>query len=283
MKILKKIGQILLCPLPLLLMLAIQFTGVFLATIIIVITTQSPDPYSAVMEQYGILLLTVQCITLAVFALWYFLAYGHRKSFTLPHRVLSGRDLGLFLILGLSLYSLVLVYMGIASVVTPGEMEKYEAMIEESGMTDLTFLSTVSTLILAPLSEELIFRGITMNLSKKAVPSFWIANVIQAICFGIAHLNWIQGSYAFLLGLALGYVCEVYHSLYPGMLLHLVFNFFGTYLAVLLGLLPMPDLVQYLILAAVGSLLTVLCFSRLHRKKNPPKTPGYWTGEPMDF
>lgn len=275
MKIWKKIGQILLCPLPLLLMLAIQSAGVFLLTIIIVITNQSADPYSAVMEQYGILFLTIQCITLAVFALWYFLAYGRRKPFTLPHRVLSGKDLGLLLILGLALYSLVLVYLGIATVVAPGEMEKYETLIEESGMTDLTFLSTVSTVILAPISEELIFRGITMNLSKKAVSRFWIANLIQAICFGIAHLNWVQGSYAFLLGLALGYVCEVYHSLYAGMLLHLMFNFLGTYLSALLGLLPLPDLVQYLILAAVGSVLTVLCFCRLHGKKNPPKRPSY--------
>lgn len=283
MKILKKIGQILLCPLPLLLTVLIQFASVFIITIVFVIITQGLNPYDAVMEQYGLLLLITQFVTLAIFALWYFLAYGRKKPFVFPTRVLSGKDLGLLLVLGVALYSLILVYMGIAAVAMPGEMEKYEALVEETGLADLTFLSTVSTLILAPLSEELIFRGITMNLSQKAFSRFWIANLVQALFFGIAHMNWIQGSYAFLLGLALGYVCQTYHSLYAGMLLHLFFNFFGTYLSALLGLLPVPDMVQYGILFLVGAPLTSFCLSRLHRKKNPPKKPAYWTGEPLDF
>ena len=122
MKILKKIGQILLCPLPLLLTVLIQFASVFIITIVFVIITQGLNPYDAVMEQYGLLLLITQFVTLAIFALWYFLAYGHKKPFVFPTRVLSGKDLGLLLVLGVALYCLILVYLGIAAVAMSGDM-----------------------------------------------------------------------------------------------------------------------------------------------------------------
>lgn len=31
---------------------------------------------------------------------------------------------------------------------------------------------------------------------------------MQAVLFGIFHMNWIQGIYAFVLGLVLGWICE---------------------------------------------------------------------------
>ena len=217
-----------------------------------------------------------------IFFLWYFLAYGRKQSLTPLYRLFGGKDLGIFLLFSRGIYFLTAIYMGLSSVVTPDLMEEYQTMVEESGLGDLTILSTISTLLMAPLSEEIIFRGITLNLSKKAFRYFWLANIIQALFFGIAHMNWIQGSYAFLLGLCLGYVCEVYHSLFAGMLLHLLFNFMGTYGASLISSLPFPDLVYYLFMLVVGVPVTIFCLFWLRKKKNPPPRPAYWTGEPMD-
>ena len=219
MKVLKKTGQILLCPLPLLLTLLLQVTVVFV--VMIALTFRDPwnaDPYTLFMERYDIYMLLTQVITFLLFFLWYFLAYGRKRSAPPLYRVFHGKDLGVFVLLSIGIYSLTTIYMGLSSVVTPDLMEEYQTLVEETGRGDLTFLSTLSTLLMAPLSEEIIFRGITMNLSKKAFRYFWLANIIQAVLFGIAHMNWIQGSYAFFLGLALGYVCETYHYLFAGML-----------------------------------------------------------------
>ncbi len=44
-----------------------------------------------------------------------------------------------------------------------------------------------------PVCEELVFRGVTMRLVRRALP-FWAANLMQAVLFGIFHMNWIQGN-----------------------------------------------------------------------------------------
>ena len=59
---------------------------------------------------------------------------------------------------------------------------------------------------------------------------------MQAALFGLFHLNWIQGIYAFALGIVLGYVCERGGSIYYSMGLHLLFNLWGT----LSGFFPDP-------------------------------------------
>jgi hypothetical protein len=48
-------------------------------------------------------------------------------------------------------------------------------------------------------------------------------------------MNWIQGIYAFALGLVLGYVCEKGGSIYYSMLFHVLFNFWGTVIGQLIG------------------------------------------------
>ena len=89
------------------------------------------------------------------------------------------------------------------------------------------------SVLLAPVCEELIFRGTTMHLARRALP-FWLANTMQALLFGLFHMNWIQGIYAFALGLVLGYVCEKGGSIYYSILLHILFNLWGTVISTLL-------------------------------------------------
>ncbi len=109
-------------------------------------------------------------------------------------------------------------------------MEGYLRMIESSGLVEMSTMSTIATILLAPIAEEIIFRGMTMKLARKITRKFWIANIIQALFFGIAHGNWVQGTYAFVLGLMLGYIYKKYNSLIASVLAHMTFNFAGTYI-----------------------------------------------------
>lgn len=280
---LKKTGWFLLSSLPLLLTLLIQVVSVFFIMLYLALFVTT-DAYGYFMDNYSYYLLAIQIFTLAVFGLWYFLAYGRKQKLVSPKKLLALPDLGIYILLGMGSYFLISFYMQAASVAVPELIEAYEKMVEESGIGDLTFWSTISTLILAPISEELIFRGITKNLAQKAFRGFWIANIIQALFFGIAHLNWIQGIYAFLLGLLLGYLCEKYHSLYASMLMHLIFNFFGTYLAALLSLLLPSDsynLLLSIVFLVIGLVLIIPCLIWIHKTKSVPEKPAYWTGEPL--
>ena len=58
--------------------------------------------------------------------------------------------------------------------------------------------------ILAPIVEEFIFRYFIINQFKSK--GLKKAIIISSIAFGLMHMNLIQSTYAFILGLILGYL-----------------------------------------------------------------------------
>lgn len=83
--------------------------------------------------------------------------------------------------------------------------------------------SMVLVCILAPVIEELLFRGIILRsfLRQYSRPR---AIVYSAVVFGFAHMNIYQFVTAFTLGLVIGEMYERTRSLLPGMLLHAFYN-----------------------------------------------------------
>jgi membrane protease YdiL (CAAX protease family) len=100
--------------------------------------------------------------------------------------------------------------------------EEYEDLMEQlfTGNPVLVFISIV---IVAPLSEELTFRGVIFKNARKITP-FAVANIIQALLFGIAHFNLVQGIYAFGGGLAMGYIAYKFKSVKASIMLHFFYN-----------------------------------------------------------
>ncbi len=125
------------------------------------------------------------------------------------------------------------VLMTIATI-APGALEDYANMIETTGLAGLTLISTLATVLLAPVCEEIVFRGLTLTILEKTKMNFWVINVIQAIIFGVAHGNLVQGIYAFLLGMFLGFVAYKCKSIWGSILAHAAFNFSGTYIVTLI-------------------------------------------------
>lgn len=94
--------------------------------------------------------------------------------------------------------------------------------------------------ILAPLAEEVVFRGAILRtllgiMSKK---NHWVAIMISAAIFGIVHANLAQFINALLMGLLLGWMYYRTGSLVPGILLHWVNN---TMAYVLANIMPQSD------------------------------------------
>lgn len=110
----------------------------------------------------------------------------------------------------------------------PTWLEEYEELMESAGISStMTPLMIVYAIILGPVCEEFIFRGITFYAAKKAMPVYY-AILVQAIMFGAFHMNKLQGIYAFVLGLGLGYIMYLYDSLVITIIIHILFNFIGT-------------------------------------------------------
>ena len=173
------------------------------------------------------IMLVYALINLSVFAIWYYVKYDGCylvKPKTLFHPLsLIGI---LMLVPGLQFLSNYIVTFTAA--LFPHWLEVYEDLLETAGLDDtLTVTMVLYSIILGPISEELIFRGVTLRQAEKCLP-FWLANFLQALLFGIFHMNMIQGIYAFCLGLFFGYICKKGGSIYHSILLHMLFNFWGT-------------------------------------------------------
>ena len=87
--------------------------------------------------------------------------------------------------------------------------------------------------IAAPLSEELLFRGILFERLRVALPFFWAA-LGSAAFFGLVHGNWAQGIYAALMGLILAWLYEKKNRLWEPVLFHSAANLTALLMRVLL-------------------------------------------------
>ncbi|VVE56752.1 CPBP family intramembrane glutamic endopeptidase [Pandoraea sputorum] len=89
--------------------------------------------------------------------------------------------------------------------------------------------------IIAPVVEEMLFRGIILRgFLKQYPPGTAIAH--SAAVFGLAHLNVYQFVAALVIGLILGKMYERTRSILPGILLHMVYN-----TAVVVSSICIPD------------------------------------------
>lgn len=115
------------------------------------------------------------------------------------------------------------------SFIAPDAMANYEETMASMGIANLSVISTIATIIAAPILEELLFRGLIMKLLERGGYNFWVANVIQAVFFGIIHGNLVQGIYAFVMGFLFGLIYKKTKKLWACVIAHMVFNTFGTY------------------------------------------------------
>ena len=86
-----------------------------------------------------------------------------------------------------------------------------ETLESVSGSSD-SFSMFLYASILAPITEELIFRGYIQGSLERFGRKFAI--LCSAFLFGIFHGNLVQTPYAFLAGLLLGYVAAEYHIIW---------------------------------------------------------------------
>ena len=82
----------------------------------------------------------------------------------------------------------------------------------------------LSVCILAPLVEELVFRGAILRALLQGFSNHWVAIALSALLFALVHLNPAQMPHAFCLGLLLGWMYYRTHSIIPGIMVHWVNN-----------------------------------------------------------
>lgn len=145
----------------------------------------------------------------------------------------------------------------------PAVYEDYVKLADTMSLKTMAAPAMIAIVgIFGPIAEELVFRGMVFRTLRKGFP-FVVAALLSGACFGIYHMNWVQGVYASCLGVVLAFVYERTQSILGAILFHMFFNCSSYLLEQLGNVLPDGVLgLLYLIAMAVS----VVAFMPLLRK-----------------
>lgn len=205
-----------------------------------------------------------QLVVIAVFLPWWrrmrpgsFIA---RRDQAAPEGVSVVKSLAILLLVGVSAQLLVGCLLGFVEMLFPEAMAEYSELMEDTSVGVFAIVSALSIAVLAPINEEIVCRGVMLECAMRAMSpgwnaadgaryravsarAFWIANTLQALAFGVLHMNLIQGSYAFALGIVEGWVFWRTGKLRYSILLHFALNassYLVAPLAPYINMLPAP-------------------------------------------
>ncbi|MEK4514688.1 type II CAAX endopeptidase family protein [Paenibacillus sp. FSL H8-0122] len=84
------------------------------------------------------------------------------------------------------------------------------------------FILLITGAILTPLSEEFVFRGVIANALNRYGP--WAGIVGSAAIFGVVHGFTVILLDAFMVGVLVAYLFRKTGSIWPGVVVHIVYN-----------------------------------------------------------
>lgn len=178
------------------------------------------DMYSNNSEYYTLL---VNCITIFIYYNWY--KRLKKNTQTLYERKIMYYDKISLILCGIG--SILMTY-GVMNLLLNFLLEHYPILIKEYNNmryinTNITIIGAVNSIITAPLSEELVFRGVILKKSEQVMP-FVVANILQSLLFGLFHMNLVMFIYTFPTGLLYGYITSRYKTVCPSIYLHILHN-----------------------------------------------------------
>ena len=121
---------------------------------------------------------------------------------------------------------------------------------EQSGGEAEFTLLFVLCIILGPIVEELMFRGILLKMFGASV-GIVFSVIITSALFAVAHGGIVQIAYTFILGLVLGIVRYKSTSLWSSIAVHVAFNLSGAFATVFSFGFDSFEILLILIAAAV--------------------------------
>lgn len=120
-----------------------------------------------------------------------------------------------------------------------------DAYMANSAPLDGSLMSWLTAVVMAPVLEEIVFRGLVYTRLKKGMPTI-VAAIVASLAFGLCHGTAIWIIYATALGLVMTWIFEKYQSLVANILFHLAFNLMGQ----ILNMIPESmEIVVWILLA----------------------------------
>lgn len=115
-------------------------------------------------------------------------------------------------------------------------------------------ISFLFAAVVAPIVEELIFRGVLMRRLNK-VMNIFLAAFLSSLTFGLLHGNIVQNTYATVLGLVMAFVAVRCGSILSSIFFHVIFNIIGNF--GLMGFLVGESLMSNIIAGIIGLVIVI--------------------------
>ena len=153
-----------------------------------------------------------------------------------------------------------------------------------------TFLGALTISLLAPILEEVMFRGAIQGYLTRKLGNPWLAMAIAALVFGVYHMNPVQVVYASMFGFILGWMYYRTGSLMSVIVGHVLNNSIATLTMLMFGtatesemmeeILPQEAVIaSQVMMFIVFTAASVLLVIKLHRSMPAPPVPWHESDE----
>lgn len=151
-------------------------------------------------------------------------------------------------------------------------LSEYEQTVAQNLYTGDLGMSLLGLVIVIPVTEELVFRGMCRRELGRAFPVAAVV-VLQAVIFALAHLNPYQMIYVVIAAVLMGLVFYWSGSLLGSILFHAAYNSVGLLVSVVDQSVAEGPVMQWMTLAS--PVVLIVCMVLLFRMR--------WQGHQIAF
>ena len=194
--------------------------------------------------------------------IFYFIWRKDKKTLEKP--IKSFTMLRAFLVIAIAICLYFVTTYGLSLFYNP-EVEQQQESMRNFMLSDSLIMQIVCIAIMAPIVEELLFRGIVFNRLRKFAP-IWVAVIIQALLFGLMHFNSVQSIYTIFVGIVFALIYLKIKSLWAPMLAHCVYNLIPVIIVQFVQDVPdvsdveievIPVLIMMAVISCIGALFGI--------------------------
>ena len=208
-------------------------------TIMAAVTTDSKESFDKAMDEifsrsdfFAKTTLLITAVALIIVFTCYYFSYVKRdmRKGTYESVFPKLRDkqlIGFIICATVSAFGLAGILSGIISTLLPEKAESLTEVFEDLRLSG--YLYFLDVVILGPIFEELVMRGLILKTSKKAYGMIGCM-IINSIMFSCFHGNIIQGFYTIPIGLFYAFLAFQFNSVIPTIFCHMFHNLLSSFL-----------------------------------------------------
>lgn len=141
----------------------------------------------------------------------------------------------------------------------------YDPGFDKNASAEVVWTTLISAVVLAPLIEEILFRGVIMKLMERY--GLWTAVIFSSLIFALMHMDPTSFVVIFILGMVFALVKYVTGSLWTTIIMHAANNAIGYFQYIYSDKISDNAYMLIFVITAVLAPVMFMCIMRICRGK----------------